>query len=105
MNKEMKYGYRLNNFPCFSLLPNQAWFFFAMMAHNVMRLISLMNNPDAPCMAKKTRRKFIHFPSKIREGSRKILLKVPQQFFMGVIKLIEGWRFPERMTAQMFSTA
>ena len=105
MNKEMKYGFRLNNLPCRSLSANRAWCGFAMFAHNIMRLMSLMNDPQAPCMSKKTRRKFINFPAKVLERSKRLWLRVPQQFYMGVIKLLEGWRFPERMFAHILSTA
>ena len=103
MNKEMKYGYRLNNLPCQGLVANQAWFLFAMMAHNMLRLLSLMDNPETPRMSKKTRRKFIDFPERILNRSKKLWLKVPHQFYKGVIELIEGWRLPEKIFAHRFS--
>lgn len=105
MNKEMKYGYRLNNLPCQGLVANRAYFLFAMMAHNMLRLLSLMDDPETPCMSKKTRRKFINFPARILNRSKRLWLKVPHQFYQGVIELIEGWRLPEKMFAHMFSTA
>ncbi len=105
MNKEAKYGYRLNNLPCRALLANQAWFCFAMAAHNLLRFVSLMDDPENPHMAKKTRRKFINFPAKIQVRARKLWLKVPFNFYKGVIKIIEGWQFPEKVSAQMFSSA
>jgi hypothetical protein len=105
MNKEAKYGYRLNNFPCQDLVPNQAWYVFAMIAHNLLRFVSLMKDPEHPRMAKKTRREFINFPSKVLERSKRLWLKVPEAFYKGVIQVIEGWRFPEKVSAHMFSTA
>jgi hypothetical protein len=105
MNKEAKNGYRMNNFPCRSLIANQAWFSFAMMAHNLLRFVSLMDDPQRPMMAKKTRRKFVNFPSKILTGARGLTLRVPEIFYKGVIKIIEGWQFPERVSAHMYSTA
>ncbi len=105
MNKEAKYGYKLNNFPCRSLVANQAWYVFAMIAHNLLRFVSLMDDPENPHMAKKTRRKFINFPSKFLERSKQFWLKVPEVFYKGVIGLIAGWRFPERVSAHMCSTA
>lgn len=105
MNKETKYGYRLNNFPCRSLVANQAWFVHAMIAHNLLRFVSLMDNPEAPVMAKKTRRKFINFPAKFLARSKQLWLRVPEIFYKGVIQLIAGWQFPERVSAHMFSTA
>jgi hypothetical protein len=105
MNKEVKYGYKLNNFPCRSLVANQAWYVFAMIAHNLLRFVSLMDDPEHPKMAKKVRREFINFPSKILERSKCLWLKVPEFFYKGVIALIAGWRFPEKISAHMFSTA
>lgn len=105
MNKEAKYGYRLNNFPCRSLVANQAWYVFAMMAHNLLRFVSLMDDPVHPHMAKKTRRKFINFPAKFMERSKQFWLRVPQTFYKGVIEIIAGWQFPEKVAAHMFSTA
>lgn len=105
MNKEAKYGYKLSNFPCRSLVANQAWCVFAMIAHNLLRFVSLMDDPQRPCMSKRTRRKFIHFPSKVLERSKRFWLKVPEVFYKGVIALIEGWQFPERVSAHIFSTA
>lgn len=105
MNKEVKYGYKLNNFPCRALAANQAWYVFAMIAHNLLRFVSLMEDPITPSMAKKTRRKFINFPAKVLERSKTLWLRVPQKFYQGVIKFIEGWQFPDKVSAQMFSTS
>jgi hypothetical protein len=105
MNKEAKYGYRLNNFPCRSLVANQAWYVFAMIAHNLLRFVSLMDDPQNPHMAKKTRRKFINFPAKFLARSKMLWLRVPVTFFKGVIEKIAGWQFPDRVSAHMFSTA
>ncbi len=105
MNKEAKYGYRLNNFPCRQLVANQAWYMFAMIAHNLLRFVSLMDNPESPMMAKKTRRKFINFPSKFLARAKGLWLRVPLTFFKGVIEKIAGWQFLERVSAHMFSTA
>lgn len=105
MNKEAKYGYKLNNFPCRGIVANQAWYVFAMTAHNLLRFVSLMDDPEHPHMAKKVRRKFINFPAKVLERSKKFWLKVPEVFYKEVIMRIAGWRFPERVSAHMFSTA
>lgn len=105
MNKEAKYGYKLNNFPCRHLVANQAWYVLAMVAHNLLRFVSLMDNPERPHMAKKTRRKFINFPSKFLGRAKQFWLRVPKTFYQGVIEVIAGWQFPERVSAHMFSTA
>jgi len=105
MNKEAKYGYKLNNFPCRGLVANQAWYVFAMIAHNMMRFLSLMEDPEHPHMAKKTRRKFINFPAKVYERSKKFWLIIPRIFYKEVFEKIEGWRFPEKVSAHILSTA
>ena len=105
MNKEQKFGYHLNNFPCQSLTANKAWMMSAMIAHNLLRFLSLMNDPVHPQFARKTRRKFINFPARLAERSRQIFLHVPLKFYQEVIQFIEGWRFPEKVFAHMFSTA
>jgi hypothetical protein len=84
---------------------NQAWYVFAMMAHNLLRFVSLMDDPERPHMAKKTRRKFINFPAKFLGRAKSLWLRVPLAFYKGVIEKIAGWRFPERVSAHMFSTA
>jgi hypothetical protein len=105
MNKEAKYGYRLSNFPCRSIVANQAWYVFAMIAHNLLRFTSLMDNPEKPMMAKKTRRKFINFPAKFLKRAKGYWLRVPLVFFKGVIEKIAGWQFPEKVSVHMFSTS
>jgi hypothetical protein len=105
MNREQKYGFHLNNFPCKSLTANKAWMMSAMIAHNLLRFISLMNDPVHPRFARKTRRKFINFPSRIVERSKQVFLRVPKKFHKEVIEFIEGWQFPETVFAHMFSTA
>ena len=105
MNKEAKYGYSLNNLPCRKLVANRAWYIFAMIAHNLMRFVAIMDNPEQPSMAKKTRRKFINFPAKIAERSKQLWLRVPVKYFKGVIELIEGWCFPEQVRTHIHSTA
>lgn len=105
MNKEAKYGYSLNNLPCRKLRANRAWYTFAMIAHNLMRFVAIMDNPEQPTMAKKTRRKFINFPAKIAERSKQLWLRVPVKFYKGVIELIAGWRFPDQVLAHIHSTA
>ena len=105
MNKEIKNGYKLNNFPCRALLANQAWYMFAMIAHNLLRIVSLMDDPNHPKMAKKIRRKFINFPAKFYARSKQLWLMVPETFYKGVILFLEAWQLPEKISAHMASTA
>ena len=105
MNKEAKYGYSLNNLPCRRLLANRAWYVLAMIAHNLMRFTALMDDPEEPSMAKKTRRKFINFPAKVIERSKQLWLRVPVKYFKEVIETIAGWCFPEKVRTHIYSTA
>ena len=45
-HKEEKYNFKLNSFPCQSLLANHAWVLLAQVAHNMIRWIALMDAPD-----------------------------------------------------------
>jgi hypothetical protein len=105
MNKEAKYGYSLNNLPCRKPVANRAWYIFAMIAHNLMRFLAIMDNPEQLSMAKKTRRKFINFPAKIQERAKALWLRVPVKYFKGVIELKESWCFPDQVCTHIHSTA
>jgi hypothetical protein len=105
MNKEAKYCYSLNNLPCRKFVANRAWYIFAMTAHNLMRFVAIMDNPEHPTMAKKMRRKLINFPAKIQERAKALWLRVPVKYFKEVIELIEDWCFPEQVCTHIHSTA
>jgi hypothetical protein len=63
----------------------------AMIAHNMIRWIALMDAPDKP-----------HYSKKIRS----LILRVMKSTYeRGLKKLREGWQFPETMSAQRLSTA
>ena len=80
-------------------------YMFAMIAHNLLRIVSLMDDPEHPKMAKRIRRKFINFPAKFMERSKQLWLMVPEIFYKGVILFIEAWQLPEKISAHMASTA
>lgn len=102
--KEGKYNFNLKGFPCGSMLPNQAWACFAQIAHNLIRWMAILDNPDRPSFAKKIRDDFLFIPGKLVSGSRQIVLRVNKSV-KEVLKKIEGWRFPGFDSARIFSTA
>jgi hypothetical protein len=63
-----------------------------------------LDNPDRPSFGKKIRDDFMFIPGKIVQDARGIILRVPL-YAKEVLQKIEGWQFPERVSAHMFSTA
>lgn len=55
--KEEKYSYDLKHFPCLKLNANYAYGLLAMVAHNILRWVSVMTKPDKPHYSKKTKTK------------------------------------------------
>ncbi len=102
--RESKYNFHLKKFPCESLMANSAWVLFAQIAHNLIRWISLLDNPDHPGFAKKIRDDFMFIPGKLAKTAEGIVLRVGLEF-KEVLKKIEGWRFPDFNAARIFSTA
>ncbi len=104
--KEEKYNFKLKNFPCQKLLANHAWILLAQVAHNMIRWIALMDAPDRPHYAKKIRSKYVFVAGRVVSHAGSIVLRVMKSTYeRGLMKLREGWRFPETMAAQMASAA
>lgn len=91
MIKEEKISFDLRHFPCKPLTANHAYALLGMIAHNFLRLISLMNNPDKPQFAKALRNRFLHIPGRIVYGQNKVKLKIPQPYFKEVMLMRERW--------------
>lgn len=102
--KEGKYNFHLKNFPCEKLVHNKAWVCFAQIAHNLIRWIALLDNPDHPSFGKKIRDDFMFIPGKIVQDARGLILRVPL-YAKEVLQKIEGWQFPGFNSARIFSTA
>lgn len=83
--KEEKYAYDLKHFPCQRLSANHAYGLLALVAHNFLRTIAILDKPDKPHYAKKLRRKFIWIPGRLTKHARQLVMKVPQRFW-AVIK-------------------
>ena len=102
--KEGKYNFHLKNFPCEKLLPNKAWVIFAQIAHNLLRWVAILDNPDHPSFSKKIRDEYIYEPGRIVHRARQIFLRTSTTF-QEVINKIHGWQYPGFDPARIFSTA
>lgn len=102
--KEEKYNFKLKNFPCQKMLANHAWVQLALIAHNMIRWIALMDAPDRPHYSKKIRRKYIFNAGKLVYHAGQWALRVMQSAYdRGMKNLREGWQFPEIVSAQTAS--
>jgi hypothetical protein len=100
--KEEKYNFNLKNFPCQKLLANQAWVQLALVAHNMIRWIALMDAPDRPHYSKKIRNKYIFNAGKLVYHAGQWALRVMKTAYeRGMKDLREGWQFPETVPAQL----
>lgn len=91
--REEKYNYDLKHFPCQSLKANHVYGLIALIAHNFLRTIAVIDNPDKPHYAKKLRRKFLFIPGRLVKRARTLRMKIPLRFKKEVQGLIEAWRF------------
>lgn len=92
--KEEKYGYDLKHFPCLKLRANHAFGLLAMVAHNLLRWVALVEKPDKPHFSKKLRRRFVFIPAKVIQHARQVIMRVPVHFFREVQRLRQAWRLP-----------
>jgi hypothetical protein len=91
--REEKYNYDLKHFPCQSLKANHAYGLIALIAHNFLRTIAVIDRPDKPHFAKKLRRKFLFIPGRLVKHARTLRMKIPARYQKEVARLIEAWRF------------
>lgn len=102
--KEEKYNFKLKNFPCLKMLPNHAWVQLALVAHNMIRWIALMDAPDRPHYSKKIRRRYVFNAGKLVYHAGQFTLRVMKSAYeRGMKDLREGWQFPEVIPAQFTS--
>ena len=88
--REEKYGYDLKHFPCLELKANHAYGLLAMVAHNILRWVSIHENPSRPKFAKGIRRKLIYIPGKIVSHARLLVLKVSLAAYKEVNRIREA---------------
>jgi hypothetical protein len=91
--REEKYGYDLKHFPCLQLGANHAFGQLAMVAHNILRWIAVIQKPDKPHFSKKIRRRYVYIPGKVIQHARQVFLKIPVRFYEEVQRLLPGLRF------------
>jgi len=91
--REEKYGFDLKHFPCQELKANTAFAQLAMVAHNILRWIAVVQKPDKPHFSKKIRRRYVYIPGKIIQHARQVFLKIPTRFYEEVSRLLPGLRF------------
>ena len=89
--REHKYAYDLKHFPCKKMSANEVYGLFALIAHNHLRTIALLDNREHPLYAKRLRFKFIYHPGKIITHARKTILKISEQFFKEVQSMLMAW--------------
>lgn len=100
--KEEKYGFKLKSFPCRSLRANHAWALLAQVAHNLLRWMALIENPDKPHYSKKLRKQYVFNPGRVVRHARTVVLKVMRPFYEEVYKMREAW---QATPIPVFSTA
>ncbi len=92
--REEKYGYDLKHFPCLKLKANHAYGLLAMVAHNILRWVAILERPHKPHFSKKLRRRFIFIPGKVVQHARTLCMKIPERFFKEVQRLRLAWQLP-----------
>jgi hypothetical protein len=100
--REGKYNFHLKNFPCEKLLANQAWVCFAQIAHNLIRWVAILDNPESPSFAKKIRDDFIFHPGRVIHHARQVFVRTTVKM-KEVLDKIEGWQFPDFNAARVMS--
>jgi hypothetical protein len=91
--REEKYGFDLLHMPCLEMKANYAFLQLAMVAHNILRWVALVQKPDKPHFSKKMRRRYIYIPGKLISHARQVFLKIPTRFYEEVMMLKRGLRF------------
>lgn len=92
--REEKYGYDLKHFPCLKLRANYAYGLLALIAHNILRWVAVIERPHRPHFAKKLRRRFLYRAGKLVTSARKTILKVRANFKAEVDRLKKAWTAP-----------
>ena len=88
--REEKYGYDLKHFPCLEMKANHAFGAIALAAHNILRWVSIHDNPSRPRFAKALRRMFIDVPAIVVSHARLLVLRVSEAALMEVNRIREA---------------
>lgn len=89
--KEHKYAFDLKHFPCKKLLANHVYGLFALIAHNHLRTVALIDNREKPLYAKRLRFKYIFHPGRIITHARSQILKLATRVKKEVDAMIQAW--------------
>ena len=89
--REEKYGYDLKHFPCQKLHANHAYGLLALVAHNFLRAIAIIDKPDKPHYSKKLRIKFVYIPGRFVKHARSLVMKIPKRYYEEVMRLKQAW--------------
>lgn len=89
--REGKYGYDLKHFPCKKMTANHAYALIGLIAHNFIRTLALLDNPNKPQFAKAIRKKFVFIPGKIIQTAKQFWMKIPNHWMKEVNRLLHAW--------------
>ena len=89
--REEKYGFDLKHFPCKKLTANHAYGLIALLTHNFLRAVALLDNPHKPHFSKKIRRKYVYIPGKIIRHAKQWMMKISEIFMKEVERLKHAW--------------
>lgn len=89
--REEKISFDLRHFPTKKMHANQAYALLGLMAHNVFRLVAILDNPNHPHFAKHLRRKFIYLPGEFKNWKAHRLIRVSEGSYKEVMKLKTRW--------------
>ncbi len=90
--REEKYGYKLKHFPCQKLMANHAYLLLAMVAHNILRWVAVIQRPHKPHFSKKLRRRFLFIAGRVVSHARQLVFKISKRAYEEVQKLKKAWR-------------
>ena len=71
-------------------------------AHNLLRWMALIENPERPHYSKKLRKQYVFNPGRLIRHARGVVLKVMRPFYEEVTKMREAW---QATPIPVFSTA
>jgi len=103
--REEKYNYDLKHFPCLRLNSNRAYGLLAMVAHNLLRWVSIMMKPEKPHYSKKLRKRFVFHAGKVVHHARQVFLKITEKGYEEVQSLREVWGFEPATIPLRYSSA
>jgi hypothetical protein len=89
--REHKYAFDLKHFPCKKLLANPVYGLFALIAHNHLRTVALLDNREHPLYAKRLRFKYIFHPGRIVTHARRQILKLATRVMKETNAMISAW--------------